>query len=160
MTLSNCRSEQPNAIVLDASVIINLLATEQARAIMGALPTPLMVTSQVVREIAKGASDGRPEFALLSDLISEGLLDVCELEGEALSMFFQFVAGAASETLGDGEAATLAFASTSGFAAAVDEKKATRLASERVPGLVLLTTVDLLADTLVEKKIGRDALAG
>ena len=59
MTFSSCLTNQDEVIVLDASVIINLLATANASAILQALEADLVVTGNVVREIDRGAANGR-----------------------------------------------------------------------------------------------------
>lgn len=145
MTFSSCLINQRAALVMDASVIINLLATGHAKTILQALAVPLYVTDNVVREIEQGAVNGRPEPALLDELISNQILNIKALAGPTLEDFFEMVSGHTSSSLGDGEAATLALADSNGFAAAIDEKKATRIAAERFETLKLVTTVDILA---------------
>ncbi|WP_296278005.1 hypothetical protein [Pseudomonas sp. UBA7530] len=159
MTFSSCLINQRAALVLDASVIINLLATGHANTILQALAVPLYVTDYVVREIEQGAVNGRPEPALLAELISNQVLIIKELTGTALEDFFGMVSGHTSSSLGDGEAATLALAYRNGFSAAIDEKKATRIAEERFEALQLGTTVDILASPQVQRLLGREALA-
>jgi predicted nucleic acid-binding protein len=158
MTFSSCLINRRNAIVLDASVIINLLATGHANTILQALAVPLYVTDYVVREIEQGAVNGRPEPALLAELIANQVLTIKELTGTALEDFFGMVSGHTSSSLGDGEAATLALADRNGFSAAIDEKKAARIAKERFETLRLVTTVDILASPLVEQSLGNEAL--
>jgi hypothetical protein len=73
-------------------------------------------------------------------MVGDQIVPVAELEGEALQAFFDPVSGSASESLGDGEAATLAFAHWTGRSATIDEKKATRLSADRFTTLRLATT--------------------
>jgi predicted nucleic acid-binding protein len=54
------------------------------------------------------------------------------------------VAGRASETLDDGEAATLALSLHLGATALIDERKAICIAAGRFPALTVATTTDLL----------------
>ncbi|NVN64916.1 hypothetical protein FGL97_17165 [Pseudomonas putida] len=82
---------------------------------MQALAVPLYVTDYVVREIEQGAVNGRPEPALLAELINKQVLVVKELTGTVLENFFGMVSGHTSSSLGDGEAATLALADRNGF---------------------------------------------
>jgi predicted nucleic acid-binding protein len=159
MTFSSCLTDHDGAIVLDASVIINLLATGYATEILQALRGPLIVTGNVAREIAQGTANGRPESALLADLIASNCLQLKELSGLPLEHFFSMVSGNTSDSLGDGEAATLAFAICNGCSAAIDEKKATRIASERFSALKLVTTVDILAHAPVRNSLGHETLA-
>lgn len=160
MTFSSCLIDHDGVIVLDASVIINLLATGHASEILQALKVPLVVTGNVVREIEQGSANGRPESALLAELITSNCLQLQELSGPSLEHFFSLVSGNTSDSLGDGEAATLAFAHCNGCSAAIDEKKATRIAGERFGAMKLVTTVDILAHAPVRASLGQVALAG
>lgn len=159
MTFSSCLTDQDKVIVLDASVIINLLATGYVTEILQALKASLVVTGHVVREIEQGAANGRKEPKLLTELIDARFLQMKELSGPSLEHFFSMVSGKTSDSLGDGEAATLAFAYSNGFSAAIDEKKATRIAGERFEAMKLVTTLDILAHELVRTLLGDTALA-
>lgn len=55
MTFSSCLTNEDVSIVLDSSVVINLLATGQAASIIRALAIPIVITENVVREIELGA---------------------------------------------------------------------------------------------------------
>lgn len=159
MTFSSCLTDEDSALVLDASVVINLLATGHPIPILRALARPIVVADNVVREIKRGAMNGRQELDLLARMIDDRVVGVAELEGEALETFFDLVSGNSSESLGDGEAATLAFAHGMGCLAAIDEKKATRLAADRFGSLRLATTVDILAHDTVRTSLGNAMLA-
>jgi predicted nucleic acid-binding protein len=159
MTFSSCLTDEDSALVLDASVVINLLATGQSASILKALAVPIVVVDNVVREIEQGGMNGRQELDPLVRLIEDGIVRLVELEGEGLDIFCDLVSGDASESLGDGEAATLAFAHWSGFLAAIDEKKATRLSADRFASLRLATTVDILAHDTVRTALGDALLA-
>lgn len=158
MTFSSCLVEQSPPLVLDASVIINLLATGHADTILQALPGRPCVTENVVVEIKGGAENGRPESKKLFDLIESGNLEVVELDEQALESFIGIVSGSSSDSLGDGEAATLAFAHRNRLIAAIDERKATRVAAERFGSLKIATTVDILAHTSVRFALGPEQL--
>lgn len=159
MTFSSCLTDADSALALDASVVINLLATGYPITILKALAVPIVVVDNVIQEIERGATNGRQEIDLLARVIDEQIIRVVELEGEALKIFFGLVSGSAAESLGDGEAATLAFAHGMGCAAAIDEKKATRLAADRFESLRLVTTVDILAHDAVRTSVGDRLLA-
>jgi len=158
MTFLSCLTDDTD-LVLDSSVIINLLATGHATPILRALAVPIAVTGNVLREIERGAANGRPEFELLTAMVNDGVLRVEELEGQALETLFDLVSGTIAESLDDGEAATLAFAHGGGFRAAIDEKKATRLAAARFESLKLVTTIDILAHESVRTSLGDKLLA-
>lgn len=159
MTFSSCLTDQDSILVLDASVIINLLATDHANAILQALPTPIVITENVIREIELGTVNGRPEPKQLLDLIHNQILKSEELSGIALEHFFDLVSGSTAASLGDGEAATLALAHSNGYTAVIDEKKATKISSGRLESLRLITTVDILAYEPVRISLGNEVLA-
>jgi predicted nucleic acid-binding protein len=158
MTFLSCLTKNTE-FVLDTSVMINLLATGHATTILNALGMPVVVTGNVVREIERGAVNGRPEFELLTAMVNEGVLRVEELEDQMLATLLDLVSGGTAESLDDGEAATLAFAHGSGLCAAIDEKKATRLAAVRFESLKLVTTIDILAHESVRRSLGDELLA-
>ena len=56
-------------VVLDSSVVINLLATGRAGPILRALSIPIVVIDSVIRE--QGAVSGRPEVDLLKQMIGD-----------------------------------------------------------------------------------------
>ncbi len=159
MTFSSCLTEEDGQLVLDSSVVINLLATRHPASILRALAVPIVVTDNVVREIGQGAANGRPEIDQLARMIDDAAVRVAELEGQALQTFFDLVSGRASESLGDGEAATLAFAHSHDCSAAIDEKKATQLSTGRFPSMRLVTTIDILAHPAVQLALGVMELA-
>jgi len=159
MTFSSCLTDRDSILVLDASVIINLLATGYAGAILQAVPAPIVVTDNAIREIEQGAVNGRSEPKQLSELIHNQTIKREELSGIALEHFFDLVSGSTAASLGDGEAATLALAHSKGFTAVIDEKKATQISSQSFGTLRLITTVDILAYEPVRISIGDKALA-
>ena len=159
MTFLSSLTDQNATLVLDASVVINLLATGDSSAILRALNVPIVVTDMVVRELQGGVAAGHSHFDLLNRALSDQVLRVEKLEGKILEDFFDLVSGSTAETLGDGEAATLALAHGNGFIAAIDEKKATRISSERFGTLKLATTVDILAHEAVRAFLGPERLA-
>jgi predicted nucleic acid-binding protein len=69
------------------------------------------------------------------------------------------VSGAASDSLDDGEAATIAFALEQSAIALIDERKANRICRERFAGLAVAKTIDVLAHKNVQAAMGRDRLA-
>lgn len=159
MTYSSCLTDSDSTLALDSSVVINLLATQRARHILRALSRPILIADNVVREIDQGGANGRAEVDMLRQMIADETVQMIELSGQALTCFFSLVAGSAAESLGDGEAATLAVAYTQHASAAIDEKKATRISAARYPAVRLATTFDILVHDTVRSAIGQDALA-
>jgi predicted nucleic acid-binding protein len=158
MTFSSFLTEEDCQLVLDSSVVINVLATGYAPAILKALAVPVVVTDYVVGEIEKGTASGGAESGLLNELIADNVVRMAQIEATALQTFYGLVSGTVSVSLGDGEAATLAFAHGSNSSAIIDERKATRIAGERFGTLRLATTIDLLAHPNVCSALGPGVL--
>ena len=142
--------------IADASVWINLIATERAHVILRATPVPLRITDVALAELERGRSKGRQAADEMAALLHMGLTDVVALAAEDEALFVSLVSGAAAETLDDGEAATLACAHRLGVCALIDERKATQIAARRFETLEVLSTVDLLLSPEVRNACGED----
>ena len=92
----------------------------------------------------------------------ECLLAVNKYTGEAKQLFDKtfenLIMGNASETLDDGEAATIAYAVEHGAIALLDERKANRICATRFPELGIGCTVDVLAHAAVMGALGGEQL--
>jgi predicted nucleic acid-binding protein len=156
---SNSVAEEPWLVIADASVAINLNATGRAMEILRALPFRVAVTDIVEAELREDRRSGRQDAALLAELVEAQRVRIVSLNDAALSVFGELVAGAAAETLDDGEAATIAYAVTHDAVPVIDERKARRICHQRFGGLHVLSTVELVMQPAVETALGRDALA-
>jgi predicted nucleic acid-binding protein len=139
--------------------VINLNATGCAGKILQALPYRVAIVDIVADEIRVGSKKNRNDADKLSVLLSSKLMEVVSLSAVELSHFENLTVGAASETLDDGEAATIAHAAESVGVAVIDERKASRMCSTRFPELRVCSTVDLLAHPEVQSALGPMALA-
>jgi predicted nucleic acid-binding protein len=151
-------------MIADASVWINLVATGAPHRILQALPWPLAITDVALDELDRGRPKGRRSADEVVALIHMGLSEVVPLVSEDEALFLSLVAGAASQTLDDGEAATLACAVRLGAGVVIDERKATSLAGLRFAALEVRSTCDLLLGPNVRSALGGaglgDALFG
>lgn len=150
---------RPGTITTDASTVINLNATGRARDIAQALGSRFVVVDIVQAELDAGRRSGRRDADLLNGLLSDQLFELVKLDASAMEHFESLVVGPAVATLDDGEAATIAYSITAGATAAIDERKANSICSQRYPGLSLYSTVDILARSDVQKSLGRDELS-
>ncbi|UVH55097.1 DNA-binding protein [Variovorax paradoxus] len=146
-------------LVLDTSIVINLNATGCAEKILRALPHRVTVVDVVVGELEYGRSKGRGDAAMLADLAKADAVTIASLGEFALQHFESLVVGASAETLDDGEAATIAYAIDAKARAVIDERKATRLCSNRFPNVTLKSTIDLLSHQAVQESLGLPHLA-
>jgi predicted nucleic acid-binding protein len=149
-------------LVADASAIINLNATGCAAEILEVLPYRVVTPDVVVDELEAGKVRGHHDVIRLATLVAAELVDIVTLGDIERIHFEGLVVGAASETLDDGEAATIAYAIAANAVAVIDERKALRLCGSRHPNLRLCCTVDLLAHPSVNAHLGesrfRDAV--
>lgn len=151
------RPEPP--LVADASVWINLVAGGRAVDVLRALPQPTIIPSIALSELERGRDKGRSAHAGVMPLIAAGYVTVIDLPEEAEDVYLNLVAGRASQTLDDGEAATLALALHLNATALIDERKAICIAATRFPVLTIATTADLLLSTQVRTVLDAGQLA-
>jgi predicted nucleic acid-binding protein len=143
-------------LVLDTSVLINLLATEAMEALLGALALPCHAPEQVVAEVRRHPGTGlvfRADSHPLRGMPS--LISILSLQGVELDLFLGIVGAPAADGLGDGEAAAIAIAVSRGFDLAIDDRKARRILRERFSQVRIYWTVDLLQDRRVVVALGR-----
>lgn len=141
-------------IVADTSAIINLNATGRAEEIFRLFPSPPVVTESVRFELQAGRNRGHRDITGLEALVCTGACRVVEI-GKGATIQISLAEGRAQDTLGDGEAATVAYAAAYGRAAMMDEKKARRICAERFPGTAVVSTVDLLLHPAVRTALGQ-----
>ena len=155
-------NNQPNilssGIVADASVIINLSATGYSQQILSSIPFPVVCTPQVQTEIKKCRLTGRNDQLILSELLDLQVMKVQSLDERAGEIFLDLVSGKTVSSLGDGEASTIAFAQTTNYSAAIDEKKATRICVETYPSVKVISTIDILSCEFVSAVLTKDQL--
>jgi predicted nucleic acid-binding protein len=146
-------------LVLDASVVINLLGTGNASLLIRALRRKCVVEQITWREVTRDPFTGKTATEPLKALVSAGLLEREKMGTDATSLFLDLTLAQAPDGLGDGEAATLAHAANSGATAVIDEKKAIRISAAKLPDLRTLSTLDLLSCSLVSDAVDRMTLA-
>jgi predicted nucleic acid-binding protein len=146
-------------LIADASTIINLIATGDARAIVFALPNRVVVVDVVPGELETGRARGREACDRLKELVDADVVGVVELGDDAAPHFEELVIELAAATLDDGEAATIAYALAHAGTALIDERKATRICVDRFPQLRVACTVDVLIHPDVQRQLGPDMLA-
>lgn len=132
-----------SAQILDACVLINLLASGEADGVLRAAARDSFICSAVEGESIYLRTED-PKSPLepidLRPLIESGLLTVCHVEGSQEAELYVDYAS----TLDDGEAMSLAIALSRGFTLATDERKARRLFLEAAPDASRLTSTSAL----------------
>lgn len=133
----------PRAQILDACVLINLLASGEVEGILRAAARDSLICTAVESESIYLRTDDPKtplEHIELSPLISSGLLAVCGIEGSKEAELYVDYAS----VLDDGEAMSLAIAVSRALVLATDERKACRLFTEAVSDNTRLTSTSEL----------------
>ena len=155
---SSCLDGSDAPVVADTSVVINLNSSRFADTILDVLPNRLLVVDQVFAELEAGQGNEHTDFHRLSALVAQGRVEAVHL-GAAENLHYDSLVGdVTSESLGDGEAATIAFAHGRCAVALVDDRKAIRIGSERFPDLALGCSLDLFTQHDVRSELGCEGL--
>lgn len=133
-------------LVLDASVIINLLGCEHASAVLAAIDVPVFVEERTLKEIKRHPISGRSHIDELDALIAGGLIRIVRMSDEAYEIYLSLIDDASPSSLGDGESAAIAVAATLGYCVVLDDRKARRVFGERYSGYSLLSTIRLFVE--------------
>ena len=122
-------------LVFDASFLINVLATQECKAIIEAIDLHCITTDPATKEILRhpvtGIAFSGPEEAIewLHPIVPR------KLDPEGGDLFMSLVGAPPPNGLGDGEAACIAAAHRLGYGICLDDGKARRIVSEAYPGL-------------------------
>lgn len=155
----SCLLDPSVVLVADTSAAINLNATGCAAQILRALPNKLLIVDVVQEELEQGRDRGRTDAEVTGHLAKAGLIEVVTLGDAGARHFERLIIGHASETLDDGEAATIACAAERNAGVVIDERKAIRICGTLFETLTTAATIDILAHDAVQKELGREALA-
>jgi predicted nucleic acid-binding protein len=151
-------SKPSDRFVADTSTVINLNATQYAADILAALPERLVVVDIAAGELEDGRKSGRRDADMLAELREAGLVEVGSLGDAGERLFEKLVAGPASETLDDGEAATIAYAVEHSLGIVVDDRKARRICRERYSAVPMRCSVELFQRSVLHKTLGQERL--
>jgi hypothetical protein len=146
-------------LILDASILINILGTGLSEVVLKGLNRKVMVDEVALREVTIDPFSRKDPAEVLFGLRKNGLIEVISMESEAYDLFIGLTGGDPPDDLDDGEAATLAQAAFGNYVAVIDERKATRIAGLHFPGVALLNSLDLLTSRDLLLQNGRDAIA-
>lgn len=146
---------QPLAI--DASTLLNLLATGEIESVLRSLRAQKFVCSVAASEVLylrHADADHAPELVSIDPLVDKGLLTLSRPESpEEEALFVQFAA-----KIDDGEAMSLALCVSRGYALATDDRKARRIAAALAKPIPLLATSELLFHWCESNSINPDRI--
>jgi len=134
-----------------------MVAADCVEAMAAALERPLCVERYVAAELRHDPRTGTKGATILEQLVTKRAVKIVNLTEEQMTIFLQLVGAPIPDDLGDGEAATLACSLENGFAA-IDERKAQRIASRDYDGITLLTSLDLICSDQAFEHLGTDGV--
>jgi predicted nucleic acid-binding protein len=146
-------------VLLDACVLINLLASEEIDSILRIAGQEFKICDAVEKESLYLRPDDpqelSPNAVQLDPLIMSGVLSVCVMESDTEETLYVEYAG----QLDDGEAMSIAIAEARSYRLATDDRKARRifLASTNAPER-LISTSDLVRSWAERESISPDKL--
>ena len=134
-------------IILDASVIINILGSGKPIDVLSSLNRTIMVEKTVLQEVTFDPFTRKSADTIISELLDLGCITQVTMCNDSYMDFLDMVSAPSPNGLDDGEAATIAYANIyKEIIAVIDEKKGLRVASERYPNLTLATSLDIFSD--------------
>ena len=146
-------------LVLDASVVINLLGSGAIHDVTAALARELRIERKAFCEVKFDPAAGGPAAATLAPMLDARQLVVLDLPGQMISDFVQLATAGATNGLHDGEAASIVLAQQLSAAVVLDEDRARRAAQRHFPGIEVLTSVDLLAAPEIFEAFGEQRVS-
>ncbi|SCA56743.1 hypothetical protein MTBPR1_30113 [Candidatus Terasakiella magnetica] len=154
-------SINPNvSLIVDASVIINLIASGIPKEIFASFPNLACVVDEIIlSELDRGNKNGHTDASVLRTLISDKTVKPVSMTDNCWNHFESLVSGNAASTLDDGEAATLAYCVTHKSIPVIDEKKANRICKEKFPSLSPICSSELFmlaqrSGTVTDRQLG------
>lgn len=128
-------------LITDASVLVNLLATDAFEDIAHKAGWRFVICEAVQREVLalRNADTGDMEPVELQSFVESKLIEVTKLQSDECDCYVEY-----SAVVDDGEAMSLAIAETRKLAIAVDDRRAISIAQRRGLTSTMLTTPELL----------------
>lgn len=151
-------ADRHGTLVLDASVVINILGTGRPKDVLEALGRSVLIEATTLREVRRDPYSNEPADAIMENLRSAAVLGLAHLSGPALGEFMELVSAVSPDDLGDGEAAAIAHAEDIDADLVTDDRKAIRIALSRRPDRHPLTSFDLLTSPYITNHLGEDAI--
>jgi len=131
-------------LVLDTSVILNLLGSGRPRFLLTHVPYRVTAPAQVIEEIRKEPEIAVAKDASLFDILESGLIKVVEPNDDAEQLAIALAGAPSPDDLDDGEAYAIAYAVALGATIGIDERKGRRVISEQWPNLNCLFTIEIM----------------
>lgn len=153
--LSWFRDHLPDGkLILDTSVLINLLGCRAAAEVFSALEPPCMVEDKVFGEISRHPVPGLCHVEELQALQDAGFIERVRMEKQEYSKYLELIQAPLGQRLDVGESATLAVAQQRALTVVIDENKARSFVRSRMSQLTVVSTLSMLISVTV--RLGKD----
>ena len=152
MKYSSSLTNSLTPLVLDTSVLINLHASRQGSRILDSLPNEILVPEIVATELEHETSKTQGQHRFVQDLISARKVRVAALSEPEHQVFGRLVSG--SQSLGDGEAATIAIAALRILLPVIDERRGRLQAQAHCSGKCPGWSLDVFRHPVVVAALG------
>jgi predicted nucleic acid-binding protein len=130
-------------LVLDTSVILNLLGSGRARLVLESIGNPAFAPVAVLNEIRREPESAAAKDASLAELVSLSLITPIQCTEEEIELALELAGASAPDDLGDGEAYAIACAVNRNAVIGLDDNKARRILSSRWPAIGKHFTIEL-----------------
>src|SRR5216684_7370943 len=140
-------------LVLDTSVILNLLGTGRPQFLLTHFPLRALAPVSVIEEVKREPDVPVDKDAGFLDLIHRGLITVLKPHNEADQLALALAGGPSPDDLDDGESYAIAYAVTLGATLAIDERKGRRIISQQWPALNCMFTLDLIEKAIASARL-------
>ncbi|QHP90735.1 hypothetical protein EXE55_07195 [Burkholderia glumae] len=141
-------------LILDTSVLINLLGCRAAAEVFSALEPPCMVEDKVFGEISRHPVPGLCHVEELQALQDAGFIERVRMEKQEYSKYLELIQAPLGQRLDVGESATLAVAQQRALTVVIDENKARSFVRSRMSQLTVVSTLSMLISVTV--RLGKD----
>ncbi len=152
MTYSSLLINDVKPLILDTSVLINLHASKYGARILTVVPNTILIPNLVITELENETSKSNGEHKFIQDLLSLGKVLSAHLSDDEYKVYEQLVS--ATPSIDDGEAATIAIASTRNILPIIDERKGRRQAQMLCAGHLPGWSLDLFMHPHVIANLG------
>ena len=142
MICSSSLTNDLTPLVLDTSVLINLHACSLGEQILTAIPNTISVPDIVAWELGHETSRINGEYQFLEGLLARGKVQPVSLSDAGWTIFEKLTSS--PPFLGDGEAATIAIATTSAHLPVIDDAKGRRSTKALIGDRRAAWSLDLL----------------
>lgn len=146
-------------LVIDTSVLLNLLGSCRPQFLLDHIPFEVIVPQAVLREIKREPSMEAETDADLSRLIERGSLRVMEPDSKVEELALSLAGAPNPDDLDDGEAFAIAHAVAMSGRLAIDERKGRRIVERRFPQVACLFTLEVIEQAALRARLGEAEFA-